>query len=108
MDSREAVKMDKSFDKVIFKMARYDDMRLGKEVVAFFPGASANKGMVMCYSHVGQHCEASYDFYLKNCRACYEKEYRPLMKELEDLFGYRFKIMKRMTRKDLEEAWRRT
>lgn len=107
MDTSEAVKMDKSLDKVIFKMARYDDRRLGEEVVAFFPGAPANQGMVMCYSHVGQHCEASYDFYLKNCRPCSEKEYRPLKKELEDLFGYRFKIMIRMTRKDLEEAWRR-
>lgn len=107
MDSGEAVKMDESFDKVIFKMARYDDRRQGEEVVAFFPGASANRGMVMCYSHVGQHCEASYDFYLKNCRQCPAKEYAPLKKELEDLFGYRFKIMKRMTRKDLEEVWRR-
>lgn len=108
MDTSEAVKMDKSLDKVIFKMARYDDSRLGEEVVAFFPGAPANPGMVMCYSHVGQHCEASYGFYLKNCRPCHEKEYEPLKKELEDLFGYRFRIMKRITQKDLEEAWRRT
>ena len=113
MDSRaalnkgDAVKKDKEVTKVIFKMARYSDGS-GKEVLAFFPGASANPGNVMCYAHVGQHGEASYDFFLKNCRPCSEKEYRPLKKELENLFGYRFKIMKRMTRKDLEEAWRRT
>lgn len=100
------MKKDKEVTKVIFKMARYSDCS-GKEVLAFFPGASANPGNVMCYAHVGQHGEASYDFYLKNCRPCSEKEYRPLKKELENLFGYRFKIMKRMTRKDLEEAWRR-
>ena len=93
--------------KVIFKMARYDDRSLGEEVLAFFPGVASNRGMVMCYSHVGQHGEASYDFFLENCRPCSEKEYGPLKKELEVLFGYRFKIMKRMTRKDLEEAWRR-
>lgn len=101
------MKMDKSFDKVIFKIARYDDRRLGEEVIAFFPGAPANHGRVMCYSHVGQHCEASYDFYLKKCRPCPAEAYCPLKKELEDVFGYRFRIMKRMTRKDLEEAWRR-
>ena len=113
MDSRaalnngDAVKKDKEVTKVIFKMARYSDGS-GEEVLAFFPGASANPGNVMCYAHVGQHVEASYDFFLKNCRPCSEKDYRPLKKELENLFGYRFKIMKRMTRKDLEEAWRRT
>lgn len=101
------MKRDKEVTKVIFKMAKYAGL-LGEEVLAFFPGASANPGNVMSYAHVGQHGEASYDFYLKNCRPCSEKEYRPLKKELENLFGYRFKIMKRMTRKDLEEAWRRT
>jgi len=107
LNNGDVVKKDKEVTKVIFKMARYDDGSLGKEVLAFFPGASANPGNVMSYAHVGQHGEASYDFYLKNCRPCSEKEYRPLKKELENLFGYRFKIMKRMTRKDLEEAWRR-
>ena len=103
MDSRAAlnngdvVKKDKEVTKVIFRMARYDDR--SQEVLAFFPGVSANPGNVMGYAHVGQHGEASYDFYLKNCRPCSEKEYGPLKKELEDLFGYKFKVMKRMTRK---------
>ena len=100
------MKRDKEVTKVIFKMARYSDGS-GKEVMAFFPGASANPGNVMSYAHVGQHGEAGYDFYLMNCRPCPENEYLPLKRELEENFGYRFEIVKRITRKDKEEAWRR-
>lgn len=107
LNNGDAMKKDKEVTKVIFKMARYSDGS-EEEVLAFFPGASANRGNVMSYAHVGQHGEASYDFFLENCRQCSEKEYLPLKKELEKLFGYRFKIVKRITRKDLEEAWRRT
>ena len=100
------MKKDKEVTKVIFKMARYSDGS-GEEVLAFFPGASANPGNVMSYAHVGQHGEASYDFFLKNCRPCTEREYLSLKRELEENFGYRLKIVKRITKKDLEEAWRK-
>ena len=100
------MKRDKEVTKVIFKMAKYAG-HLGKEVLAFFPGAPANPGNIMSYAHVGQHGEVCEDFYLKNCRPCTRKEYLPLKRELEENFGYRFKIVKRITRKDREEAWRR-
>ena len=100
------MKRDKEYTKVIFKMARYSDGS-GKEVMAFFPGAPANPGMIMSYAHVGQHGEACEDFYLRNCRPCTKKEYTPLKRELEENFGYRLKVVKRITKKDREEAWRR-
>lgn len=99
------MKKDAEETKVIFKMARYPDGE--REVIAFFPGATANPGNIMCYAHVGQHGEACEDFYTRNCRPCTRKEYLPLKHELENCFGYRLKIVKRITRKDREKAWRR-
>lgn len=99
------VERDKEETKVIFKMARYPDG--GKEVLAFFPGAPANKGNVLCYAHDGQHAEASYDFYLCSCKQCGEDSYAPLKRELEQVVGYRLKIVHRITRKDLDQAWNR-
>ena len=102
------MKRDKEYTKVIFKMARYSAYKMpGEECIAFFPGAPANPGNIMSYVHCGQHGEADYGFFLQNCRPCTEKEYRPLKRELEENFGYRLKVVKRITKKDREEAWRR-
>ena len=54
------MKRDKEYTKVIFKMAKYAGHQ-GEEVLAFFPGASANPGNIMSYAHVGQHGEACED-----------------------------------------------
>lgn len=99
------MKRDEEATKVIFKMARCSDGSV-EEVLAFFPWVSATTGNIMSYDHAGQHGEASYDFFLKNCSPCSENEYGPLKKELESLFGYRFKIVKRIAKKDREKAWR--
>lgn len=96
--------MDKSLDKVIFKKA-YDRKFKEWYIVAFLPEATANRGYVMSYMHVGQHGEASYDYYL-SCRPATRKEYMPLKREMEKLFGYQFKVVKKITRKDQEYAWR--
>ena len=93
--------------KVIFKKARY--YKSGgepyEEVLAFFPGAPACRGNVMCYAHCGQHGEAAYDFYRDSCSPCGMDAYAPLKMELERL-GYRLKVVRRITRKDMDEAWR--
>lgn len=99
------MKKDEEETKVIFKLARYPDGE--REIVAFFPGAPANHGNIMCYAHNGQHGEACEEFYAMRCKNCSEAQYADLKKELESLFGYRLKIVKRITRKDREKAWKR-
>lgn len=99
------MKQDEEETKVIFKLARYPDGE--REIIAFFPGASANPGKIMCYAHNGQHGEASEEFYYMNCRNCTESQYAPLKRELETHYGYRLKVVKRTTRKDREKAWKR-
>ena len=98
------MKRDTEITKVIFKMARYDDGK--REPIAFLPGAPANPGNIMSYVHTGQHGEASYDFYIKQCSPCAKKDYAVLKKEMEKFFGYRFKIVHRISRKDCESAWK--
>lgn len=98
------MKRDKEVTKVIFKKA-YDSVAKEWWVIAFFPGITATKGMVVSYAHVGQHGEATYKFYLA-CKPAKPKEYAKLKKELEQCFGYRFKLVRRITRADCEAAWR--
>ena len=69
---------------VVFKKDRDDG-----EVIAFFPQSvsdgSANDGMISCYAHMGQHQEASLD-YFKACKPCSEDEYDGLLNELESIY----------------------
>ena len=99
------MKKDEEETKVIFKLARHPDGE--SEIIAFFPGAPANPGNIMCYAHNGQHGEACEEFYAMRCKNCSKAQYVDLKKELESLFGYRLKIVKRITRKDREKAWKR-
>ena len=98
------MKKDAEETKVIFKMARYCDGK--QELIAFFPGATANRGCIMCYAHDGQHGEAGEDFYLQNCRNVTPRQYAPLKSELENICRYRLKVVKRITAKDRALAWR--
>ena len=98
------MKRDKEETKVIFKMAKYPGGE--RELIAFFPGATANRGCIMCYTHMGQHGEAGEEFYALNCRNVTPKQYAPLKRELENLFGYRLKVVRRISRKDRDQAWR--
>lgn len=98
------MKKDKEVTKVIFKKA-YDKNFKEWYIVAFLPETTVNRGNVMSYMHVGQHGEASYYYYL-SCKPATRKEYLPLKMEMEKLFGYRFKVVKKITRKDQEYAWR--
>lgn len=59
------------------------------EVIAFFPetryDGSCNPGMIMSYMHVGQHGEASMEFY-NDCTTCLEEDYADLLSELEKVY----------------------
>lgn len=66
--------------RVIFKMS-------DGECVAFLLDCPANSGNVLSYMHVGQHGEASLDFF-RECKLATEEEYKDLREELESI-GYR-------------------
>lgn len=65
--------------------------------IAFLPDVEANRGNIMSYEHMGQHGEASLDYYWST-KPCEPELYAPLLKELEGI-GYRPRIMKRITRR---------
>lgn len=65
--------------------------------IAFMPDVEANPGNIMSYEHMGQHGEASMDYYWST-KPCEPELYAPLLKELEGI-GYRPRIMKRIMRR---------
>lgn len=70
---------DLCYTRVTFKMS-------DGEPVAFLWDVEANIGNVMSYMHVGQHGEASLDFY-NDCELATVEEYSKLKQELESI-GY--------------------
>lgn len=97
------MKRDKEITRVIFRKKYWKDNREW-EVEAYFPGASANRGCVRMYAHDGQHGEACIEHYWST-KPAKPREYSDLKKELEGLFGYRLKVVKKMSGKDREDAW---
>ena len=65
--------------KVIFRKNKNND------VIAFFPEARVNYGNIMSYMHIGQHSEASYQFYTETKKAD-ESEYNSLLDELKSIY----------------------
>lgn len=84
MDVEKLVSESKEQVKVEFKKTPEDG-----EVIAFFPDTakdgSCNPGMIMSYMHVGQHGEASVEFY-NDCTTCMEEDYADLLAELEKVY----------------------
>ena len=66
--------------RVIFKMS-------DGECVAFLLDCPAYYGNVLSYMHIGQHGEASLEFF-RECELATEEEYKDLREELESI-GYR-------------------
>jgi hypothetical protein len=60
-----------------------------KDVVAFLPDEPVNQPYISSYAHVGQHSEASWDYYY-NTQPATPDQYLGLMQELKSL-GYRVK-----------------
>lgn len=55
--------------KMLPKIEFYKDPETGKRAYTFalfFPEHKANVGMIECYAHIGQHSEASQDYFLRN------------------------------------------
>ena len=87
--------------KVIFRKTK------DGEIVAFFPEASANFGNILSYMHIGQHGEASLEFYQEIKRAT-EAEYKPLLEELKSIYDdYELIVKQKINYKDLRNAWKR-
>lgn len=74
---------DVCYSRVTFKMSE-------GEVIAFLWDADANTGNVMSYMHVGQHGEASLDFY-RECELATVAQYAELKRELESI-GYMLEV----------------
>lgn len=75
-----------------------------KEIVAFLPEVPVNRYMIMSYMHIGQHSEASLEYFLSTEMAS-EEEYRNLYKELCKIYEEKLTIRKRLNRNLLETAW---
>lgn len=79
--------------------------RKTKDVVAFIPETLVHKYMIMSYMHIGQHSEASLEYYLSTEKAS-ENEYSDLYKELCGIYGEEnLQIKHRLNRKLLEQWW---
>ena len=76
------------------------------EVVAFFPEASANYGNILSYMHIGQHSEASIEFYWSTSKVSAE-EFKPLLDELRAIYDdVELVVRQKLNYKDLQRAWR--
>lgn len=78
------------------------------KVTAFMPELPANYGKIVCYAHMGQHSEASIEYY-HSTETALPSEYEPLHKELKAIYNdYELSVKRRLTYSDLtDKAWRR-
>lgn len=75
------------------------------EIEAFFPELPANYGNILCYAHIGQHSEASYEYY-KSTQTANPKEYAELLEELKNIYNdVKIVVKQRIYYCDLLKAW---
>lgn len=76
-------------------------------VVAFLPELPANVGNIVCYAHIGQHGEASIEYY-HSTREALPSEYASLHDELKGIYNdIELSVKRRLTYSDLtEKAWK--
>ena len=87
--------------KVKFYIATYlpmeDDEQPTKEVLAVFTDevqAVVNgEKHLLCYAHLGQHCECSVAFIKESCKEATEDEYKELFNELTNKVGYKLQVL---------------
>ena len=89
---------------VIFRKWRGDG-----EVIALFPQIPADNGGLLClaYERVGEHGAASIPVVIRQTRLATQEEYRQLLEYLQHRRGYRLRVMRRVTRHDVEIRRRR-
>lgn len=86
--------------KVIFRKDRKDGT-----IIAFYPECSANYGNIVCYQHIGQHGEASLEYYYSTVKASPD-EYRELYNEVKDQALVELDVKQRLCYDDLiYKAW---
>ena len=92
--------------KVIFRKAK-NPYTKEYEVIAFFPELNANYGNILSYMHIGQHGEASLEFYWETKKAPVE-EYKPLLNELNGIYDdCILEVKQKLYYKDLcDKAWK--
>lgn len=90
--------------KVIFRKCKD-----GGSIIAFLPELPANYGNIESYMHVGQHSEASIEFYRDGTIPAYEEDYKNLLEELESIYyDEDLCVYHRLQYNDLRsKAWRR-
>lgn len=87
--------------KVIFRKTKEN------EIIAFMPEANVNYGNILSYMHIGQHSEASLEFYWTTKKAT-EEEYKPLLEELKMIYDdYILVVKQKICHKDLYKAWKK-
>ena len=80
--------------------------RKTNEVVAFIPESTVNYGHILSYMHIGQHSEASLQYYWETVKAT-EEEYKPLLKELKNIYDDEALVIKKRLNMDkLRSMWR--
>lgn len=92
---------------VLFRMAREGGERY---LTALLPYGLTSRGTLQCYAHVGQHGEASLDWYHTTKRATPE-EYADLLTELRSIYeaepdAVRLVVKQRLPRNWREHAWK--
>ena len=97
--------MNKEKVKVIFRKAK-NPYTKEYEVIAFFPQISANFGNILSYMHIGQHSEATLEFYWETKKAT-EEEYKPLLNELNGIYDdCILEVKQKLNYRDLRnKAW---
>ena len=75
-------------------------------IIAFLPELRVNYGNIASYMHIGQHSEASYQFYTETKKAN-ESEYNSLLDELKSIYDdCIFVVKRRLSYDDLvNKAW---
>jgi hypothetical protein len=89
--------MSDNKDRVIFKITAKDKDYPETDCIAFLLDVESDIGCVECYQHVGQHGEASIEYYYK-CTPATPEQYADLKAELE-IIGYNVKVCKRWNRR---------
>lgn len=86
--------------KVIFRKYREGN------IITFLPELRVNHGNIMSYMHIGQHSEASLQYYWETVKAT-EEEYKPLLKELKSIYDDEALVIKKRLNMDkLRSMWR--
>ena len=84
--------------KVIFR-------KKDNDVIAFLPQIRVNRGNIMSYMHIGQHGEASYEFYTETKKAT-ETEYKSLLEELKRIYSdCILEVKQKLCYDDLVKSW---